>query len=57
MSGGKGIFMFIFEMRMHPAGLWSLEGEGLRPCRGSREGMARSGGSGGGGGATPFPLK
>lgn len=59
MSGGKGIFMsiFIFEMNMNPAGLWSMDGEGLRPCRGSREGMVRSGGRGGGGGATWFPSK
>lgn len=48
--------IFIFEMNMNPAGLWNTDGEGLRPCRGSREGMARSGG-GGGDGATPFPSK
>lgn len=48
--------IFIFEMNMNPAGLWNMDGEGLRPCRGSREGMPRSGG-GGGGGATPFPSK
>lgn len=56
--GGKDIYvLFIFEMNMNPSGLWSMDEEGLRLCRGSREGMARSGGNGGGGGATSFPSK